>query len=161
MKEQVFQDLANAVSAQATKIDLVANKMDQLDIHKIANHTPREYMQNIVTDDFDVQLDYLPKSDTETIASLEHTIKSLEILNFRISELVDAPTDYSAVVILKRSTETETLEDLIVNSSVDYSGTKIHLMNPELDISTYDIIHLFLFFDGFSYCCLAAGYIND
>lgn len=156
--EDIFQQLANAFSDQTNKLTSVADKLQNLDIHSVANKTPRYFMTDVLDDAWDYEFEYLPKFDAETVLSTTHTIKSIEFDNFSMASDVAAPEDYSAVIILKKDSSVTTLEDLIVNAQSDYTGTKVHLLNSGLDISAYSIIHLFLFYDGFGYCVLAAGY---
>lgn len=64
---------------------------------------------------------------------------------------------YNSVIIFKKDASITSVEDILTNfTAVD--STKIYLLNKDLDISTYDILHVMLFNDGFNICAIVAGY---
>lgn len=82
-------------------------------------------------------------------------------------QLTDRTDDYSCVYIFVKSPTVTNVSNLMTNftspntsSDVTVSGNppKIYLLNPDLDISTYTVMHIFVFFDGIRMCAIAAGY---
>lgn len=65
--------------------------------------------------------------------------------------------DYLSVIIFKKS---DNLTDVTkVMPNFDATGTnKVYLMNPDIDISSYTVIHLMLYYDGFHMCAIVTGY---
>lgn len=65
--------------------------------------------------------------------------------------------DYLSVIIFKKS---DNLTDVTkVMPNFDATGTnKVYLMNPDIDISSYTVIHLMLYYDGFNMCAIVTGY---
>lgn len=153
----VFSELLASLQMKDSVLENIAEQLQELDIGG-AEHTKRNILTDITEDGADYTFSYLPEHNAETMLSRTYTVNSFEIEQFRISQTETAPDDYTAVLLLKKGADVETLNDLIVNSQSGYTGTAIHLLNPDLDISTYSIIHVMIFFDGFNYCALCAGY---
>jgi hypothetical protein len=69
----------------------------------------------------------------------------------------DFGKDYCSTIVFRRSTQAITASSLMTNfTAVD--GSKIYLMNPDIEITTFDIINIFLFYDGFHLCAIVSGY---
>lgn len=107
----------------------------------------------------------LPKNGQELLLSSQYTVSSITITN--ISQMfydngrgvsTKAVSDgYNSVIIFKKDASITSVENILTNfTAVD--NTKIYLLNKDLDISTYDILHVMLFNDGFHICAIVAGY---
>ena len=69
----------------------------------------------------------------------------------------DFGKDYCSTIVFRRSTQAITASSLMTNfTAVD--GSKIYLMNPDIEITSFDIINIFLFYDGFHLCAIVSGY---
>lgn len=65
--------------------------------------------------------------------------------------------DYLSVIIFKKSSNLDDVTKVMPN--FDATGTnKVYLMNPDIDISSYTVIHLMLYYDGFHMCAIVTGY---
>ena len=125
----------------------------------------RQVLTSITADGASYTSASLPKNGQELLLSLSHTISSITITN--ISQMfydngrgVSTKTvsdGYNSVIIFKKDASITSVEDILTNfTAVD--STKIYLLNKDLDISTYDILHVMLFNDGFNICAIVAGY---
>jgi hypothetical protein len=74
---------------------------------------------------------------------------------------VSRSEDYLSVIIFKKAlgSSSPTLDNLLPNTQSG-SVQKIHLLNPDVDISDMNIIHFLIFDDGFNLCGIVTGY-ND
>ena len=77
------------------------------------------------------------------------TVKSITFTKLKDGE--ELSNDYWALFILNKSEEVSEIAEIILN-------TDIKLINPDLDISEYSILHLLFNYDGINLCCIAAGY---
>lgn len=59
--------------------------------------------------------------------------------------------DYWALFVFPKAEAVSMVSDLVLNS-------EIKILNPQLDLSEYTVVHLLLFYDGNGICCIAAGY---
>ena len=68
--------------------------------------------------------------------------------------------DYCATIAFKPNAQTpiSDVTTLLTNFNPTGQEPRIYLMNPDIDVSTYTVIHLLLFYDGFNVCCTVAGY---
>jgi hypothetical protein len=75
--------------------------------------------------------------------------------------------DYSCIYVFKKSDSVTEIADLMPNfTSSNYTDDidinddppHIYLINPDLDIATYNVIHIFVFYDGMNMCSIVAGY---
>lgn len=136
-------------------------------------------------DDRDETMDYLPencsinKFVSGTVKSISISLVSevsTSVLSYKIStgapyigkEVTGSTANYRAVgsdfgkdycstIVFRRSTQAITASSLMTNfTAVD--GSKIYLMNPDIEITTFDIINIFLFYDGFHLCAIVSGY---
>ena len=92
--------------------------------------------------------EYLPKTNME-YRFTTGTIKSITFNN--LSEEDGLSNDYWALFIFMKDSSTSSVNDIILNED-------IKILNPDLDISTYTILHLLFTYDGFNICCKVAGY---
>jgi hypothetical protein len=65
--------------------------------------------------------------------------------------------DYNSVIVFKKGSSMTTADSVLANFT-DPDLPKIYLLNPDIDISTFDILHVMLFNDGFHICAIVAGY---
>lgn len=73
--------------------------------------------------------------------------------------VVERSDDYLSVMIFKKSSSVTDASSVMSNFS-ETGSNKIYLMNPDIDISQYTVIHLMLYYDGFNMCAIVTGY-ND
>lgn len=135
--------------------------------------------------DRDVTMDYLPencsinKFVSDTVKSISVSLVSevsTSVLSYKISNGApyigkkvtgstanyravgsDFGKDYCSTIVFRRSTQAITASSLMTNfTAVD--GSKIYLMNPDIEITSFDIINIFLFYDGFHLCAIVSGY---
>lgn len=66
-------------------------------------------------------------------------------------------SDYLSTVIFKKSNDLTDVTKVMPNFSV-VGSNKVYLMNPDIDISSYTVIHLMLYYDGFNVCAIVTGY---
>ena len=117
----------------------------------------------------------LPANGYEVLLSNSATSYA-EITNVTISNIAtmvkdstttDRTNDYCCTYIFRKSASTTAAEDLFTNfTSANTSETtdlsnnppKIYLLNPDIDISQFTVIHVFLFYDGIAVCAIVGGY---
>ena len=107
----------------------------------------------------------LPTNGQETILSTTAELTSITITditrmsydNGRGVAIKAVSDEYNSVLIFKKDSTIQTASDLLTNFT-SQTANKIYLLNPDLDISTYTIIHIMLFNDGFNICAMVAGY---
>lgn len=111
----------------------------------------------------------LPTNGNETILSYNNSntvnITSIEISSLTVPAPYDSASpkavgsvkDYCATIVFKPLSPISDVTALMPNFDPT-SQNRIYLMNPTVDISTYTVIHLLLFYDGFNVCCTVAGY---
>ena len=116
----------------------------------------------------------LPANGYEVLISNDATDYA-EIADIEISDVstmrVGASTtsrsnDYSCTYIFRKAAATTTAEALMPNftstneteTTVSDEPPKINLLNPDLDISAFNVIHIFIFYDGISMCAIVGGY---
>lgn len=84
-------------------------------------------------------------------------ITNVENMDKSDGTVVSRSSDYLSVIIFKKSNNLTDVTKVMPNFSI--TGTnKVYLMNPEIDISSYTVIHLMLYFDGFHMCAIVTGY---
>lgn len=117
----------------------------------------------------------LPSNGYEVLLSNSATGYA-EIIDVEISDIstmvkgdttTDRTNDYCCTYIFRKSASTTAAEDLFTNfTSANTSETtdvsdnppKIYLLNPDIDISQFTVIHVFLFYDGIAVCAIVGGY---
>lgn len=129
--------------------------------------TVRNYPTGISADDAHYPFQFLPFNGSETVLSENYTVADITIASIASMQAYDQDDltvitksttgDYSCILIFKKSSNLTDISNAITNFKANDS-TKIYLMNPDLDISNYDIIHIMIFNDGFHLCAIASGY---
>lgn len=73
---------------------------------------------------------------------------------------VNITDDYMSVVILKKDPSVTDVTSLVRNFDTETYTTlpKIYLVNPDVDISGYNVVHIVFYYDGLNVCALVAGY---
>ena len=117
----------------------------------------------------------LPSNGYEVLLSNSAT-NYAEIIDVEISDIstmvkgdttTDRTNDYCCTYIFRKSAATTAAEDLFTNfTSANTSETtdvsdnppKIYLLNPDIDISQFTVIHVFVFYDGIAVCAIVGGY---
>jgi hypothetical protein len=125
----------------------------------------REVLTGITADGESYTSAYLPKNSQELLLSTTHTVSSITITdisqmfydNGRGISTKSVSDGYNSVIIFKKDSSVTSVENLLTNFTAT-DNTKIYLLNKDLDISTYDVIHVMLFNDGFHICAIVAGY---
>lgn len=126
----------------------------------------------VSADDSQYPFTVLPRNGTENIISDTHTIESITIASIDYMDnpdpnnylsanggisAVPRSSDYTSVLIFKKSSNLTDISTALTNFSAN-DNTKIYLLNPDLDITNYTIIHIMLSYDGFNMTAIAAGY---
>ena len=115
---------------------------------------------------------YLPSNSHEILLSDVNdntfTVTSITIndISHVMNSTTDRTNDYSCVYIFNKNSSVTEITDLMPNFTstnttqvtVNDEPPKIYLLNPDLDISSMTIIHIFIFYDGFNVCAIVAGY---
>lgn len=125
----------------------------------------RTSQNTIQTDNGVAEFTYLPKNGQEIIISTEHTVSSVQIDNISTMyynrgfgvETKAVSSDYNSVIILKKGS-IATAEDIMKNFTGADNTPMIYLLNKDIDISTFTILHVMLFNDGFNICAIVSGY---
>lgn len=129
--------------------------------------TVRNNATGISADDASYTFSVLPFNGSETVLSNDYTVEDIAITSIASMQAYDqddstiitksTASDYNCILIFKKSSNLTDISNAITNFTANDS-TKIYLMNPDLDISNYDIIHIMIFNDGFHLCAIASGY---
>lgn len=103
---------------------------------------------------------YLPRNGGEW--RITSQISQLNISNISTMRTSDNSTtartsDYLSVIIFKKASSLVNVADVMGNFTLT-GANKIYLMNPDVDISSYTVIHILLYFDGFNMCAIVTGY---
>lgn len=123
-----------------------------------------------------ITLANLPRNGDETILSYDMgdssnpvSLTSITISNLSVPIMGTATDvgldvangevdDYCATIAFKPNGTISSASDILTNFNPTGQEPRIYLMNPDIDVSTYTVIHLLLFYDGFNVCCTVAGY---
>lgn len=70
---------------------------------------------------------------------------------------LDQTTDYSCLLVIPKLSSFNSASDIIVNFTAN-DASKIYLLNPDIDISSYTILHVLLFYDLSNLCAIVSGY---
>lgn len=113
----------------------------------------------------------LPSNNDETIINSSSTVDTLQIDSLNVplqggtSTAVSNLTDYCATIAFRKGVGMLSADTILTNfnpSSVSQDPPpRIYLLNPDIDISDFTVIHLLLFYDGFNMCCTVSGYMED
>lgn len=127
----------------------------------------------ILADDSAYTFSILPNNGSEIILSNFYTIGDITITSTsnmtyesinqygQWSSLSKQTSgDYNSVIIFKKSSTKTTASELIENFT-DSNLPRIYLLNPDIDISNFTIIHILLFNDGFNICAIVSGYEEE
>ena len=125
----------------------------------------RTSQNTIQTDNGVAEFTYLPKNGQEIIISTEYTVSSVQIDNISTMyynrgfgvETKAVSSDYNSVIILKKGS-IATAEAIMKNFTGADNTPMIYLLNKDIDISTFTILHVMLFNDGFNICAIVSGY---
>lgn len=120
---------------------------DYTDIEGKTN-TPRE-RRKLSSELSSVSSDYLYDSGKE-YQYYDGKVKNISFTNLT-EENGEISEDYWCLIIFNKAPETSNVGDIITNGG-------IKLLNPDLDLSDYTVVHLLLTYDGFNVCCIVAGY---
>lgn len=118
-----------------------------------------------------IELACLPRNGAESRYMNSDGITTIQIDNienmyyYQGSEnptLVPVTSDYISVIIFKRKLDGESViddvQDLMTNFKAQNNVPKIYLLNPDIDISEFTVIHILIYNDGFHICAIVAGY---
>ena len=113
---------------------------------------------------------YLPRNGSESRITHNLGVVSAGNPNGYAIEITDVSTmytssgsstqrtdDYLSVIIFKKASSLIDVVNVLSNFTLT-GANKIYLMNPDVDISSYTVIHLLLYFDGFNMCAIVTGY---
>lgn len=116
------------------------------------------------------QVNYLPVNNSITSViwdnanKLEFMLNSdnkfeFNILANNVGEIItlDLTTDYSCLLVIPKLSSFNSASDIIVNFTAN-DASKIYLLNQDIDISSYTILHVLLFYDLSNLCAIVSGY---
>lgn len=117
------------------------------------------------------QLDRIPVNNSIAIVHWNNTNKLEFMLNednkFEFNIFANSPsgetisldqtTDYSCLLVIPKLNSFNFASDIIVNFTAN-DASKIYLLNPDIDISSYTTIHILLFYDLSNLCAIVSGY---
>lgn len=117
-------------------------------------------------------LDHLPSNNDNTVINKSSTVGQITIsdLHTLLSDgtnvAVEDLTDYCSTITFRKDSTLSSVTDILTNFTPNSVGTnnesnRIYLLNPDIDISSYTVIQLLLFYDGFNVCCTVGGYEED
>jgi hypothetical protein len=109
--------------------------------------TPRETTK-LEGNDIELQFDNMKPTSTEYCFT-DGTVKSVSFSNVRDTFLSEP--EYWALFVFPKSELVSEVKDIVLNED-------IKLLNRDLDISEYSVIHLLFTNDGLNICCLVTGY---
>lgn len=84
-------------------------------------------------------------------------ITNVSNMNKSDGTVVPRSSDYLSLIIFKKSNSLTDVTKVMPNFSMT-GDNKVYLMNPDIDISSYTVIHLMLYYDGFNMCAIVTGY---
>ena len=116
------------------------------------------------------QVNYLPVNNSVTSViwdnanKLEFMLNSDNKFEFYIlannageTITLDQTTDYSCLLVIPKLNSFNSASDIIVNFTAN-DASKIYLLNPDIDISSYTMLHVLLFYDLSNLCAIVSGY---
>lgn len=117
------------------------------------------------------QLDRIPVNNSIAIVHWNNTNKLEFMLNednkFEFNIFSNSPSgetisldqtpDYSCLLVIPKLSSFNSASDIIVNFTAN-DASKIYLLNPDIDISSYTTIHILLFYDLSNLCAIVSGY---
>lgn len=127
----------------AEEINLILNSFDDKE-----DKIKREII-NIENNQLDLEFDYLLENNKDYIIQ-GGTVKSIKFKNL-IEENGELAEDYWIRIVFKRNAEVVDLDEIVVNSG-------IKILNPTLDITEAEVVHLLIAHDGFGLCCIGGAY---
>ena len=123
-------------------------KSATLTIDQLNSLTSNSIYTREIEESYELNTNYLPTTNREYRWTVG-TIKSILFNN--LTEENGLSDDYWALFIFRKDASTASINDIILNED-------IKILNPDLDISAYTILHLLFTYDGFNICCKVAGY---
>lgn len=124
------------------------DKSATLTIDQLNSLTSNSIYTNEIGESYELNSNYLPATNREYRWTVG-TIKSILFNN--LTEENGLSDDYWALFVFRKDASTTSINDIILNED-------IKILNPDLDISAYTILHLLFTYDGFNICCKVAGY---
>jgi len=109
--------------------------------------TPRETIK-LEGNDIELQFDNMKPTSTEYCFT-DGTVKSIAFGN--VADTFASEPEYWALFVFPKSELVSEVKDIVLNED-------IKLLNRDLDISEYSVIHLLFTNDGLNICCLVTGY---
>lgn len=96
----------------------------------------------------DNKFTYPPPSDVEPYMETSAEVQDV---------LLESTPDYSCLLVVPKLSSFNSASDIIVNFTAN-DASKIYLLNPDIDISSYTTIHILLFYDLSNLCAIVSGY---
>ena len=117
-------------------------------------------------------LSKLPSNGDELIINASSVTGQVKVASSNVSingtdVAVSTVEDYCATIVyrLDSTAPITSATDLLINFAPDSNNPaqypRIYLVNPDVDITNYTVIHILLFWDGFNLCATVAGYEED
>lgn len=147
--KEIDQRLAMVQTLDDNKADKenTYTKEETVSTIKEVTKTVREAIE-LTEENTELEYEYLFESGKEYCFT-GGTVKSINFLN--LSEENGLDDEYWALLVFPKAEGISEVGELIVNSN-------IRLLNPDLDLDDYSIVHLLFTFDGLNINCIAAGY---
>ena len=123
-------------------------KSATLTIDQLNSLTSNSIYTREIGESYELNSNYLPTTNREYRWTVG-TIKSILFNN--LTEENGLSDDYWALFVFRKDASTTSINDIILNED-------IKILNPDLDINAYTILHLLFTYDGFNICCKVAGY---
>lgn len=123
-------------------------KSATLTIDQLNSLTSNSIDTREIEESYELNSNYLPTTNHEYRWTVG-TIKSILFNN--LTEENGLSDDYWVLFVFRKDVSTTSINDIILNKD-------IKILNPDLDISAYTILHLLFTYDGFNICCKVAGY---
>ena len=123
-------------------------KSATLTIDQLNSLTSNSIYTREIEESYELNTNYLPTTNRE----YRWTVGTIKFILFNnLTEENGLSDDYWALFVFRKDASTTSINDIILNED-------IKILNPDLDISAYTILHLLFTYDGFNICCKVAGY---
>lgn len=151
------------VSRKAVLRSLINNQLMDLAVKSKADNIFMSDLEDITVADVlsSLLVNIIDKSDVTTATSIEvNNREELRYLNLALSSSIEIIANredkndfYATIVCLNDSaTPISTAADLVAPSS------NVRVINPDLEIEEFTVLHITLFYDGISICANVGGY---
>ena len=145
--EDVYNQIINLIN-EGISVD-ITNQVNELKAWVYTQTQTQRRTIALEGDNAALQYEYLLENNKEYYFT-GGTVSSFQFLTMT-EKSGEISEDYWALFVFPKAESVSTVRDLVLNSS-------IKLLNPDLDLSGYTIVHLLFTYDGQNICAIAAGY---